>query len=167
MKVVFWVAVLVAAAIYLTMTVWTMPLLMAEGEGLRPFDLRPFGYTSAEAREYLAAITEEGIAVYLGPQHMMDRVYPAVLALMFVTGELILFRRWLAAALIAVALIGAGADYMENGLVARLLTENAPGDALIGRASLATAVKSICATIGFVALIVGGLRAGVARLRGA
>ncbi|MGR3323590.1 MAG: hypothetical protein ACU0DK_16850 [Pseudooceanicola sp.] len=162
---IFWFFFLFALAIYCAMLIWTVPPLLAEAEGLPPFDFRPTGYGLAETRAYLDAISEDGLAVYLGPQHMLDLFYPAVLAGMFVTGFAILFRRAIVVPLILVAVVGAVADYSENALVARILTEPDPSAGLIGRASLATVTKSVAGAICFTALILGGLRAGWRRLR--
>lgn len=166
MKGLFWFLLALSGAIYLAMNVWTFPPLIEAAGGLMPFDLRPFGYSAEEARAYLAAIPDEGIAIYLGPQHMLDLFFPAVLAGMFAVGEMILFRRAIVILLVTVAILGAVLDYAENRLVTEMLKGPDPSDALIARASLATVGKSVAAVIGYVALILGGLRAGIARIRG-
>jgi hypothetical protein len=80
---------------------------------LPPFDLGVYGYT--EALAYVAGLTPEAKAVYLGPLHRAD------LALMLaLTVTLILpARRWFWA---IPALLYLGFDQLENGLVAQFLT---------------------------------------------
>lgn len=162
----FWLIFAISGVIYAAMMFWTMPALIAAADGLMPFDMRPGGYDVAEARAYLAALSDAGRAVYLGPQHTLDLIYPATLATALVLGLRLVLPRRFAIPLAVIAILGAVLDYTENQLVARMLTEAAPRDALIERANLATQGKSIAATIAGVALVLGGLRAGWRRLRG-
>lgn len=154
---VFWGLVVVVGAIYAAMMVLTVPVLLDEAGGLKPFDFRPFGYSMDEAQTYLGTISEEGISTYLGLQHQLDLVYPFVLAAMFIVG----FRRFLGplAALVmtVVAVAGAIADYSENALVTSLLTDQATVEQ-VALASFATQVKSAATTICFVVLLLIGLR---------
>ena len=53
---------------------WAAPRI--EAGGLAPFDLRTQGYSFAEARAFLTALTPEGRAVYLGPQRVADTIFP-------------------------------------------------------------------------------------------
>lgn len=171
MRILFWVLFVLSGAIYLTMMLWTAPALLAEAEGLRPFDFRPMGYSFAEAQTYLSTLSEDGIAIYLGPQHLLDLFYPGVLAATFVVGFLSFMppsvgRRWLWAA-VAIAVIGAAADYTENRWVGLILTRELDPD-LVARTSIATVVKSISATCCFVVLLglgVTGLWNRLARRR--
>jgi hypothetical protein len=158
----FWVLVVVAAALYGAMMVFTAPVLIEEAGGLKPFDFRPFGYSLDEAETYLGAISEEGVSTYLGLQHQLDLAYPLVLAAMFIVG----FRRFLgpvsALVLTVIAVAGAVADYSENALVSTMLTEAATPDQ-IALASTATQIKSASATICFTVLLVIAVRAVLGR----
>ena len=60
--------------LYLVMLLWSLPKIAAEAGGLTPFDMRPGGYSLAEARAFLAALSPEGTAFYLGVQHRLDMV---------------------------------------------------------------------------------------------
>lgn len=155
----FWITFIAAGALYAVMAVWSGPYLMTEADGLRMFDMRPLGYSQAEARAYLDALSEEGRVFYLTVQQRLDLVYPALLALSFVAGFVWLARGLLRWVLIALAVVGAAGDYMENLLVAGMLrADHVPGG-MVAQASLATMVKSGAVTLCFVALLGLGLRA--------
>jgi hypothetical protein len=68
---IFWLLVAAAGALYLAMMVLTVPVLLREAGGLKPFDFRPFGYSFHDVQTYLGAISEEGLATYLGLQHSL------------------------------------------------------------------------------------------------
>ena len=72
---------LAGAGVYAAMLLWTLPAITEAAGGLMPFDMRPFGYTHTEALNFLAALTPDGLALYLGPQAWLDRAYPALLGL--------------------------------------------------------------------------------------
>ncbi|WP_375174433.1 hypothetical protein [Pseudooceanicola sp.] len=159
---VFWALVVVVGGLYLAMMVLTVPVLLREAGGLKPFDFRPFGYSTEDVNRYLDAISEEGLATYLGLQHQLDLVFPLVLAAMFVVG----FRRFLGSVaglvMSVLAVTGAVADYSENALVATLLTEPVQPEQVV-LASTLTIVKSLLATICFVVMIWIGVQAWRAR----
>lgn len=162
-------AVFVAAgALYLVIVLWSLPQVMAEAGGLVPFDLRPMGYSLAETRDFLGALSDEGRAFYLGTQHVLDSVYPTLLALTIGLGARLLFRPWVARVVIAVAVLGMVADLAENRLVAGLLQGDPahPDPALVRWASHATLVKSIATTIGLSALLYGAVHGLWRRWRG-
>lgn len=162
-KILFWAAILATGAVYLTMVLWTLPRIAREAGGLMPFDLRPLGYSVAEARAFLAALSETGREVYLTVQHRLDLVFPGLLALTLGLAFHRLAPRPLALVLSAVVIAAAGFDYAENAAVAGLLTAQAPTDASIVTASRFTVLKSVCASVGFVALLGLLLRAGWSR----
>ena len=82
---------LAGAGVYAAMLLWTLPAITEAAGGLMPFDMRPFGYTHTEAVNFLAALTPEGLSLYLGPQAWLDRAYPALLGLVWFWS----WRRWL------------------------------------------------------------------------
>ena len=79
-RVAFWILLVVTLAVYVVMINWSLPLIAERADGLRPFDLRPIGYDFDEAKAFLAALKPEGAEFYLGVQHKLDSIYPALLA---------------------------------------------------------------------------------------
>ena len=159
-----WFVIAAVLAVYLVMVVWSLPKIAAMADGLPAFDMRPLGYTLAEARSFLAALSPEGRAFYTGVQHRLDLVFPGLLALMF----LFLFRRlapgWPGQALSLIALAGAAFDWAENAAVAGLLARE-PTDETLVLASRLTLLKSACTTLAMTTLLILLARAGLRRWR--
>ena len=99
--------------------------------GATPFDVRPLGYSYDQARAFLDAIGEQGRNYYASPELVLDMFYPPLyaasrgLALWWLTmpgrvreASLPLSRRW---ALIAVPVVMASLDVVENGCIAAML----------------------------------------------
>jgi hypothetical protein len=153
----FWAVFALAQALYLTITLWSLPRIAAEAEGLRPFDMRPLGYSVAEARAFVVALSPDGRDFYLGTQQVLDTVYPAILGLMFVLGFALLFRRRLVLLLLPVALATVVFDYLENAGVAAMLVAGPeafnPEQAAI--TCRWTQLKSASTTLGYIALLAG------------
>lgn len=163
----FWACFALSMALYATMSLWTLPQITAQAGGLRPFDLRPLGYTEADARAFLHAISNKGRALYTGPQHLLDLFYPITLAAVFVLGAMILYRRRVLWAMIGLALIGEVSDYGENALVSAMLSSH-PDTVSAGTIALAgflTFVKSMAVTACFCGLIYGAVRVQLAKRR--
>ena len=122
--------------------------------GLTPFDIRPRGYSYAEARAFLEAIGQQGRRYYVSPELVIDTVYPPLYA---VSRGLALW--WLTMpgrvredpvplkvryALIAVPVLMASLDFFENGRIAVMLwTWPDLSHGLVEVSSLATQVKII------------------------
>lgn len=148
-----YIPVLVATAIvYLLMLFWSLPGIAEHAGGLMPFDLRPTGYSVADAKAFLGALGPEGRALYLGPQAWLDLLFPALVALTFILS----FKGLRAGAIGYVgslaALAGSGFDYAENAAVRGLLL-NPPTDDAIHWASRMTQLKSTGITIASLVLI--------------
>lgn len=157
----YWVSVLAALAVYAAMVFWTLPTIAHEAGGLVPFDLRPLGYTEAEARAFLAALGAEGHAIYSGPQRILDLLYPALLGISLAGPVLwLVASRPLRAVFTCVIVAAVASDYLENYFVARLLAGEISGGA-IASASYATMVKSGLDSIAFLIVLAVSLRAGV------
>ena len=121
---------------------------------LPPFDIRPRGYSYTEARAFLEAIGEQGRRYYASPELVIDTFYPALyalsrgLALWWLTmpervrdAPLPLKVRY---ALMAVPILMATLDLIENGCIAVMLsTWPLLPHALVEVSSLATQVKII------------------------
>jgi hypothetical protein len=134
--------------------------------GLKPFDIRPMGYSYDEARAFLDAIGEQGRAYYLNPELVIDTIYPPLyaisrgLALWWLTipgrvrnRPLPLSVRY---ALIAVPITMASLDVIENGCIATMIwtwPNLAPG--LVTVSSLATQVKILLGAL--TEALMGGL----------
>ena len=129
----FLVAVLLTASGLLWAVMFFGPLahLSRLSGGMTPFDIRPWGYSYAEARAFLEAIGAEGRAYYASPELILDAFYPPLyavsrgLALWWLTmpgrigkAPVPLKVRW---ALIAVPILMATLDVVENACVAVML----------------------------------------------
>ncbi len=157
----YWFVFALTLAVYATMLGWTLPAITDAAGGLAPFDMRLTGYTPDDAHAFLGAISVQGREVYLGPQHALDRFYPALLAVVLAGAVWSLIpSRPLRLLLVVAAFAGATADYVENARVAAMLTTSGTvPDELILAASRATVAKSALTTLAMVAVILGLLRA--------
>jgi hypothetical protein len=77
----FLVAVLLTASGLLWAVMFFGPLahLFRLAGGMTPFDIRPWGYSYAEARAFLEALGEQGRAYYVNPELILDTLYPPLL----------------------------------------------------------------------------------------
>lgn len=113
-----------ALVCFVLMTVWTKPEITAGAKGAAMFDLRVVGYDYDTAKAYLADLTEPARRLYLGPQRILDTLFPiglaGCLALGIYLGLRRNFGRW---ALVGALLPSAYfyADMLENGAVAGML----------------------------------------------
>ena len=166
----YWLLVAVTLSLYATMIFWSLPFISQAADGLRPFDMRPMGYSFGEAHEFLSALSGDGVRFYQSTQHRLDTAYPALLALI-----LIIPLRWFTAAwpvlarvpLIALPLIGAAADYLENATVAKMLLAQVAQVTpdLVAIASGWTLVKSATTSVSMAALLVLLLVGAARRLK--
>ena len=81
MRFAFWTLVAITLAIYASMLIWTLPRITAAADGHVPFDMRPGGYSFDDAREFLTCLQPDGRTIYLGPQAVLDLIYPGLLAI--------------------------------------------------------------------------------------
>ena len=151
-----WGVFVATFVVYAAMALYTLPRIAAEAGGLMPFDLRPGGYDFEAATRFLSALSAEGRAIYLGPQRYLDLAYPGLLALTLAWAAFRLMSRPVAVFVLGAAIAGAGADYIENGMVARLL--ETPVDAVtlaqVEMASFWTRMKASLTTIAMGAVVV-------------
>ncbi len=165
----YWVLFAATLMVYLAMVAWTLPQIAAEAGNQQPFDLRLGGYSFDEASAFLAALTPEGRALYLGAQHNLDMFYPAMMALVLLFPLVRFTQNWPAVARFLAVIIlfgGAAADYVENALVAKMLHIGAEGLTVsaVKTASFWTLTKSVCTTVAFLVLLVAMALALVSRL---
>ena len=139
--------------------------------GVRAFDMRPTGYTYADALALISALGEDGRRVYLTMQIPLDTVYPALLAVSSASSLYWLSQsfgstaRWYRA-VAAVAYLAAIADYAENGLIVWMLNAGlGVPEALVEAASMASVGKSILSTVVFTTLLIAIAEFAIRRMR--
>ncbi|WP_371168297.1 hypothetical protein [Aliiroseovarius sp. 2305UL8-7] len=167
LKRIFWAVFAATIVVYLTIVLWSLPIISNDANGLMPFDLRPTGYSANEARAFLSALGETGRAQYLGAQHWLDTFYPGLLAVSLVLSYFLLFpRRW-AVGFSFLAMLAAVFDWNENIAVADLLRLGAGGidEEVVSIAALFTVLKSAAVTMALSILIIGLILAGWRRWR--
>jgi len=154
---------LIAAAtlsVYAVMVLWSLPKISAAAGGIMPFDMRPGGYSFAEAQSFLATLDPEATAFYLSTQLRLDLLYPALLMLTLVFGGYRLglagWRRGLAHFIAAFAVAGAAFDYLENAAIAGMLNAGATGvlPQEVALASQWTMLKSGATSVAGIGLLV-------------
>ncbi len=145
-------------AIYIAMILWSLPVITEAAGGLAPFDMRPFGYTLADAQAFLAAIDPETVKFYRNVQLTLDIFYPALITISLVLGIYLLLParfgawRWVIATL---PLPIAPFDYLENNLIGVMLAsgpEMVSAD-LVSAASRWTMLKSSFTTASMLLLV--------------
>ncbi len=152
-------------AVYLAMTLVTLPHLRDAAGGLAPFDLRPGGYSAAQARAFLDALDAPARQYYLSVQQRLDLVFPALEAVTLIVAFRTLAKGWLAVVLSILAALGAVFDYLENHAVAALLRTGTVTDDMIAFASRWTLLKSVAVTLSLTALALLILRAVYLRMK--
>ncbi|MFQ5621847.1 MAG: hypothetical protein ACE5FS_00475 [Paracoccaceae bacterium] len=155
----YWLLVAATLAVYFTMLLWSLRRIASAAGGLAPFDLRPGGYGFEDARAFLGALDADTVAFYLNVQHRLDLVYPAMLAAVLGVAvfRLLPGPRALKLAAVAVPVVGAACDYLENAAVAELLRAGA-GDLTREAVSVAgrwTVLKSSATSLSM--LLLAGL----------
>jgi hypothetical protein len=152
----------IAGAIYLFMTRVTLSHLEAVS-GLVPFDMRPSGYSPAQAAALLEALGVEGRAYYLSHQIVLDTIYPAMLALTLTATICWFGRRMRHKKLvvfgIALSIGGALFDYAENiGIVALIWRWPEVSAPLVYAVSTATILKSVSTTLAVLMVFLIGFK---------
>jgi CMP/dCMP kinase len=135
----------VAVASFLAMRFWTTPAIRAGAGGLDMFDLWMDGYSAEYARMFLARLSPEARALYLGPQRVLDTIMPVALAgLLAATGyRLVVGWSWkLAVAAALLPLVYFSFDMLENAQVAAMLRRGMASDTMAEAASRFTVLKA-------------------------
>ncbi|MCH2249428.1 MAG: hypothetical protein MK042_06480 [Cognatishimia sp.] len=163
----FWCAAMLVYALMVFATLADIERIT----GLRAFDMRPTGYTHADALALISTLGEEGRRVYLTMQIPLDTLYPALLAISSASSLYWLSKsfgstaRWYRA-VAHVAYLAAIADYAENGLIVWMLRAGlGVPEALVTAASLASVSKSILSTAVFTTLLIAIAKFAVRRIR--
>jgi hypothetical protein len=163
----FWLLAAVTVAIYLTMVFWSLPYIAAEAGGLAPFDMRPAGYSYVDAREFLAALSEDGTAFYRDVQHQLDLLFPGLMAatLFFAIVTLLpkRFEGW-RYVVAAPVLLTAVFDWSENQAVGEMLAAGPDGltENMAATANIWSIAKATASTVAYTALLVLLIWRGVA-----
>lgn len=109
---------------------WSLPAVSAAAGGRLPFDMRPSGYSFADAQAFLGALRGEGAGFYLNVQQKLDMGYPGLLAatlLLAIAAALprnLGVWRWILA---TIALPVGLFDYLENHAVAQMVEAGQAG----------------------------------------
>lgn len=151
-----WVLAIMIASIVLwaVMIFGTLAYLRQLAGGLDPFDVRPLGYGTAQARALLEALGDAGRDFYANVQLRLDTIYPATYAL---SRASVVW--WLTAPgrlrgapiptamrflLLVPSAATAGFDYAENFQIGKMLAAGPGVDAsVIETASKMTLLKSL------------------------
>ena len=154
----FSAVLMIAAGLYATMLCWSLPTIMADSNGLYPFDLRPLGYSYNEARTFLLALDGDGRHFYQNVQLRLDTAFPLFAAMaigwsIYRLGSLDAphWRRTLA----LIALPGMIFDYLENHAISQMLDIGGTDlpHSLVAQASLFSQLKAVFSTISLLVLL--------------
>lgn len=164
----FWGLFSITMVVYLTMLLWSLPTISSQANGLVPFDMRPGGYTFAEAQAFLSALSPVGKSFYLSTQLRLDTVYPGLLALVLAFAGMSLTParfRFIGSIVILAAIIGAGADYLENAAIRDMLSVEVLDPAQVTKAARFTIVKSGATSVAMGVILIQLLAKLIGRLR--
>ena len=161
MRVLTALAGLVAAGAYAVLLWLGYTQLMPAADGLLPFDLRPFGYSFAEATAYLEALSDQGAELIRGPVATADTVFPVSFAIFLALVCLRARPGRLAWIGVLLALGYGAADLLENAAILRLVDGSRPPDPLqVSGASVLTQVKFVLAGLAILTALIARMRAG-------
>ena len=154
---IFWAILAAMLASWLAMNLWTNPRIEALAGGFRLLDMRFTGYSFAEAQAFIAAIGDEGRALYLGPQMWLDYIFPPLMAAVLFLTYRWLFPGWPGLVIGTLSLSSFVVDWLENMAIAAMLRAGPDGmtPEMAEAASGWTTVKWSLALLGGVALVVG------------
>ncbi|MEY8120768.1 hypothetical protein AB9F26_21480 [Falsihalocynthiibacter sp. BN13B15] len=146
-----------ASGIYLLMIFITLAHIETLS-GLRPFDMRPGGYSAEQANSLLSALGSSGRRYYLTRQIPLDLAYPALMALTLVSLLKWLGLRGVDRKLVQIGIwfsIGAAiGDYLENiGICLMILSWPEISANTVPVASVASIVKSGLTMAAFVSVL--------------
>lgn len=149
-----------SAAVYLTMITITLAHLETVS-GLRPFDMRPAGYSPEEAANLLNRLGTSGRDYYVRNQIPLDTLYPALLSLTMIATFSWLGKRKSNSKLVSLGIalsVGTALfDYGENLGIATMIWDwpNIP-DHIVIASSIATITKSVLTTLSVIFLSILG-----------
>ena len=160
---------LAAAGVYLLMIFVTLAHIETLS-GLRPFDMRPGGYSAEQAKSLINALGSSGRRYYLTRQIPLDLVYPSLMALTLVS-----LLKWLGSRDVSQKLVRIGtwfsiaaaiADYLENtGICLMILSWPEISANTVLAASVASIVKSGLTTAAVLTVLLGAVFWAFKRIR--
>jgi cytidylate kinase len=159
----------ITVAAFLAMRFWTIPAIRAGAGGLDMFDLWMDGYSAEYARIFLARLTPEARALYLGPQRVLDTILAVALAgtLAAAGYRLVVGWSWKLAAAMALLPLGYFIfEMMENAQVAALLRRGMVSDTMAEAASGFTIWKARSLQAALAAVIFAGMARAIAAAAG-
>lgn len=145
--------------IYVSMLIYSLPLVSSYAPELVLFDMAPLGYSYSQAIELLTALGIEGRNTYLSIQLPLDFIYPGLFAVSYSLLITWVFKHYLSKNskfyLIAFIPIIAGLfDYLENiSIIVMLNSYPNISVNLVNISSAFTIVKSGVTTLFFLILI--------------
>jgi len=149
-----------AYTIYFLILFVTIPKVMEFSDGMKIFDIMPFGYDFDYAKKLLEAIGVEGRNIYLYQQIPFDLLFPVLsgiancLVLAFFLNKLNSLKTPYIY-LCALPLCASIFDYSENfGIISMLLNYPDLSAPLVSVTSFFSVIKSLFSTIYFVVLLV-------------
>ena len=138
--------------------------------GLRPFDMRPGGYSAELANSLINDLGSSGRRYYLTRQIPLDLVYPSLMALTLVS-----LLKWLGSRDVSQKLVRIGtwfsiaaaiADYLENaGICFMILSWPEISANTVLAASVASIVKSGLTTVAVLTVLLGAVFWAFKRIR--
>lgn len=150
---------LAATGIYLAMINITLDHIQTLS-GLRPFDMRPGGYSTEQAYALLGALGVDGRQYYLARQIPLDLLYPGLMALTLFSVLKWLESHGLNRVLVQVGVwlsVGAAfTDYLENaGICLMILNWPEQPTNLVQAASVASISKAVLTTLAVLTVTIG------------
>jgi hypothetical protein len=150
---------LAAAAIYLLMIYVTLAHIETLS-GIRPFDMRPGGYSAELANSLIKALEPSGRRYYLTRQIPLDLIYPSLMALTLVSTLKWLGSRGVSQKIVRIgtwfSIAAAIADYLENaGICLMILSWPEISSNTVLAASVASIVKSGLTTTAVLIVLLG------------
>ena len=153
----FWVSFVAMLLPWLVMNLWTAPRIEELASGARLLEMRLTGYSFDDARNFVAAIGNEGARLYLDVQLWLDMAFPPLLGAVLFLGYRWLFPGLPGRIIGTISLGSIVVDYLENAAVAAMLRAGADDltPQMAATANFWTTTKWGLAFVGAVTLLVG------------
>jgi len=153
----FWITFAAMLVAWGAMNLWSVPRIEAITGGLRLLDMRFTGYSFADAQDFVAALGEEGAALYLGPQIWLDMIFPPLLGAVLFMSYRWLFPGRVGVVIGTLSLTFVLVDYLENLALLTILRAgpNSMTPEMVVMANQWTVTKWSLALAGLLALVFG------------